>query len=67
MFVAEISLHRRSTASYSSGQPPRAIIRKHYLDLKTTEQADEFFGIMPKRAVGAATGSVAFPALRLAI
>jgi len=28
-----------------------AIIRKHYLDLKTTEEAEQFFGIMPKHAV----------------
>ena len=27
-----------------------AIIRKHYLDLKTTEEAEQFFGIMPKHA-----------------
>lgn len=27
-----------------------AIIRKHYLDLKTPKEADEFFNIMPKRA-----------------
>jgi hypothetical protein len=25
-----------------------AIIRKHYLDLKTPAEAEEFFGIMPK-------------------
>ena len=31
-----------------------AIIRKHYLDLKTTKEAEAFFGIMPKKAVGAA-------------
>jgi len=27
-----------------------SIIRKHYLDMKTTEEADAFFGIMPKRS-----------------
>src|SRR5579871_4745020 len=27
-----------------------SIIRKHYLDLKTTAEADEFFGIMPAAA-----------------
>lgn len=27
------------------------IIRKHYLDLKSQEEAEEFFNIMPKRAV----------------
>lgn len=26
-----------------------SIIRKHYLDLKSTEEADAFFGIMPKK------------------
>jgi len=27
-----------------------SIIRKHYLDLKTTEEAEQFFGILPKHA-----------------
>jgi hypothetical protein len=27
-----------------------SIIRRHYLDLKTTEEAEQFFGIMPKHA-----------------
>ena len=27
-----------------------SIIRKHYLDLKTTGEADQFFGILPKQA-----------------
>ena len=26
------------------------VIRKHYLDLKSTEEADKFFGILPKHA-----------------
>ena len=26
-----------------------SIIRKHYLDLKSTAEAEQFFGIMPKR------------------
>jgi integrase len=30
------------------------IIRKHYLDLKTTEEAERFFGILPRRAVASA-------------
>ena len=28
-----------------------SIIRKHYLDLKSTAEAEQFFGIMPKRRV----------------
>jgi hypothetical protein len=27
-----------------------SIIRKHYLDLKTVAEAEQFFGILPKRA-----------------
>ena len=27
-----------------------SIIRKHYLDLKTTEEAEQFIGILPKQA-----------------
>jgi hypothetical protein len=27
-----------------------SIIRKHYLDLKSTEEAEQFFGIMPRHA-----------------
>jgi hypothetical protein len=64
MFVAKF--RSIGEASIQAGNS-ESIIRKHYLDLKTTEQADEFFGILPKRAVGSATGAVAFPALRLAI
>ncbi|MGH7995476.1 MAG: hypothetical protein ACREFX_03900 [Opitutaceae bacterium] len=30
------------------------IIRKHYLDLKTTEEAEQFFGILPCHAVASA-------------
>ena len=64
MFVAKF--RSIGEASIQAGNS-ESIIRKHYLDLKTTEQADEFFGILPKRVAGIATGAVAFPALRLAI
>jgi hypothetical protein len=37
-----------------------AIIRKHYLDLKTPAEAEEFFGIMPK--VSDATLKLMLPA-----
>ncbi len=36
-----------------------AIIRKHYLDLKSTKEADQFFGIVPRKHVG--RGSVVVP------
>ena len=64
MFVAKF--RSIGEASIQAGNS-ESIIRKHYLDLKTTEQAEEFFGILPKRAVGSATGASAFPALRLAV
>jgi integrase len=38
-----------------------AIIRKHYLDLKSTEEAEQFWGIMPRLGVVLAT----HPALRI--
>jgi hypothetical protein len=40
-----------------------AIIRKHYLDLKSTEESEQFFGILPTRA-GQPTAArpIAFPA-----
>jgi integrase len=33
------------------------IIRKHYLDLKTPSEAEEFFGIMPARVTGLPVGN----------
>jgi len=49
-----------------------AIIRKHYLDLKTVEEAEQFFGIMPKRipspqAVPLATVPQSDMGLRIAV
>ena len=38
-----------------------SIIRKHYLDLKSTTEAEAFFGILPKKAVEAAPEPTAFP------
>ena len=35
-----------------------SIIRRHYLDLKSTTEAEEFFSILPKRA---ATASNSLP------
>ena len=37
------------------------IIRKHYLDLKSQEEAEEFFGILPTRAQSKATKAAAAP------
>jgi integrase len=35
-----------------------SIIRKHYLDLKTPTEAEEFFGILPKHPAGANVGEL---------
>jgi len=41
-----------------------SIIRKHYLDLKSTAEAEEFFNILPKQACQPATAyAVEFPAI----
>ncbi len=47
MFVAKF--RSIGEASLQAGNS-ESIIRKHYLDLKTTEEAEEFFGILPKKA-----------------
>jgi integrase len=39
-----------------------SIIRKHYLDLKTPAEAEEFFGILPHRTIAPAATTLAFPA-----
>ena len=46
MFVAKF--RSLGEAALQAGNS-ESIIRKHYLDLKSTAEADEFFGIMPKR------------------
>jgi hypothetical protein len=38
-----------------------SIIRKHYLDLKSTAEADQFFGIMPKSSGDSSAASAVFP------
>jgi hypothetical protein len=35
-----------------------SIIRKHYLDLKTPAEAEQFFGILPTPVVAVATATV---------
>ncbi|MGH8019196.1 MAG: hypothetical protein ACREIA_13060 [Opitutaceae bacterium] len=53
MFVAKF--RSMGEAALQAGNS-ESIIRKHYLDLKTKEEAEEFFSIMPKRrAVSAPT------------
>jgi integrase len=42
-----------------------SIIRKHYLDLKTTDEAEQFFGILPERA-NTAAATTAAPLLSVA-
>jgi hypothetical protein len=45
MFVAKF--RSLGDAAIQAGNS-ESIIRKHYLDLKTTTEADEFFGIIPQ-------------------
>ncbi len=47
MFVAKF--RSIGEASLQAGNS-ESIIRKHYLDLKTEEEGEEFFGILPKKA-----------------
>ena len=47
MFVAEY--RSMGEAALQAGNS-EAIIRKHYLDLRSASEAEEFFDIMPKRA-----------------
>jgi integrase len=47
MFVAKF--RSIGEASIQAGNS-ESIIRKHYLDLKNTKEAEEFFGILPKHA-----------------
>ena len=43
-----------------------AIIRKHYLDLKSKTEAEEFFGIMPKGSFAGADRPVSKPKIGVA-
>jgi hypothetical protein len=38
-----------------------SIIRKHYLDLKSTAEAEQFFSIMPRRQSRIEAVTMAFP------
>ncbi|MBI2512498.1 MAG: site-specific integrase [Opitutae bacterium] len=49
MFVAKF--RSVGEAALQAGNS-ESIIRKHYLDLKTPEEAEQFFNILPKRAAG---------------
>jgi integrase len=42
------------------------IIRKHYLDLKTTEEAEQYFGILPKHANAPTVPTTDAPSLSVA-
>jgi integrase len=68
MFVAKY--RSMGEAALQAGNS-ESIIRKHYLDLKSTAEAEEFFGILPKRADGSAAGATVFPmpspVLRIAV
>jgi integrase len=67
MFVAKF--RSIGEAALQAGNS-ESIIRKHYLDLKSTKEAEEYFGIMPKRVSGVAMGatvSPVAPVLRVAV
>ena len=50
MFVAKF--RSMGEAALQAGNS-ESIIRKHYLDLKSPAEADQFFGIMPNRIAAA--------------
>jgi integrase len=52
-------------ASLQAGNS-ESIIRKHYLDLKTTEEGEQFFGILPKHASAPAAPITDAPSLSVA-
>ena len=59
MFVAKFQ--SLGEAALQTGNS-ESIIRKHYLDLKTTEEAEQFFAILPKQArTPVASADVASP------
>jgi len=63
MFVAKF--RSIGEAAIQAGNS-ESIIRRHYLDLKTTAEAEEFFGILPRHADNSEKNSV-FPVLRIAV
>jgi hypothetical protein len=58
MFVAKF--RSLGEAALQAGNS-ESIIRKHYLDLKSETEAEQFFGILPKRAEAIATEATPFP------
>jgi hypothetical protein len=68
MFVAKF--RSLGEAALQAGNS-ESIIRRHYLDLKTTVEAEAFFGIRPQRAKSSAKRVVVMPmpgpALRVAV
>lgn len=63
MFVAKF--RSIGEAALQAGNS-EAIIRKHYLDLKTTEEAEDFYRIKPKQSGALAAKSLEAPAMRVA-
>lgn len=55
MFVAKF--RSIGEAAIQAGNS-EAIIRRHYLNLKSKEDADAFFGILPRRAAGGSDGTL---------
>jgi len=68
MFVAKF--RSLGEAALQAGNSEN-IIRRHYLDLKSTAESDAFFGIRPKRSKGSAKRAIVMPmpapALRVAV
>ena len=60
MFVAKF--RSMGEAALQAGNT-ESIIRKHYLDLKNPAEAEQFFGILPKRAFGVSTTAVSGQAI----
>jgi hypothetical protein len=57
MFIAKF--RSLGEAALQAGNS-ESIIRKHYLDLKSKEEAEQFFGILPKKSGGAVTRTTLF-------
>jgi integrase len=58
MFVAKFRSFGEAALQAGNSE---SIIRKHYLDLKTSEEAENFFAIMPKKAATACKPRLAAP------
>jgi hypothetical protein len=64
MFVAKF--RSVGEAAIQAGNS-ESIIKSHYLDVKTSQEAEEFFGIMPKRTAAPLASVALHPASRAAL